>query len=47
MSKKDIQLERFSLYHLNTGARADGGEPASDGVDSVQRTGEDEVLVGG
>ena len=47
MSKKDVQLERFPLYHLDAGARTDWGQPAGDGMDSVQRTSEDEVLVGG
>jgi len=47
VGEKDIQLERFSLHHLKAGAGTDGGQPTGDGVDSVQRTGEDEVLVGG
>lgn len=47
VGEKDVQFERFPLYHLGAGAGAGGGQSTGDGVDSVQRASEDEILVGG
>lgn len=35
VGEKDVQLERFPLYHLGTGAGTGGGQSAGDCVDSV------------
>lgn len=39
-------LERLCLDHLDAGTSWDGADPTGDGVDAVEGTGENEVLVG-
>ena len=43
--QKNVHLERFARDDMGTGAGAYGGETAGDCMDTVERAGEDEVLV--